>query len=245
VFLINAATFLVSAVLLLRMRVVEPHTHAGAEEPATIGEGVSYILRDRRLTVTLLAKFGLGLMGAHYIILPIFGERVFPLDWGGVDGRRASMLGMSVLMGARGIGALIGPYIGGRWAAGMARRIRSGVIYGYLAAGAGYILLSAAPHPAFAIAAVILAHAGGSIVWVFSTQMLQTLAGDRYRGRVFSADYALLILALSSSSYLGGLAVDHGVAVRTVSLVVGCVVLSPALMWLLYALPLWRDADDA
>jgi len=50
------------------------------------------------LLATVLVKAGLGLMGAHWVILPIFGERIFPLQAGDLDSHRAGMLGMSVLL---------------------------------------------------------------------------------------------------------------------------------------------------
>jgi len=40
-----------------------------------------------------------------------------------------------------------------------------------------------------AILAVIAAHAGTSTNWVFSTTLVQVYTDDRFRGRVFSAEY--------------------------------------------------------
>ena len=47
------------------------------------------------------------------------------------------MLGMSFLMGCRGLGAIVGPLVSGRWAARDERRMRVGILYGFLAAGIG------------------------------------------------------------------------------------------------------------
>ncbi|MBM3811393.1 MAG: MFS transporter [Acidimicrobiia bacterium] len=237
VFVINSLTFVGSALLLTRMQVHEPHTMQGRMRAAdlanfsSVAEGFRYISREKRLTRTMLAKFGLGFLGAHYIILPIFGERIFPVEIGGISGRRASMLGMSLLMGARGLGALIGPLGGGYWAGDKAHRLRSGIGHGFVIAGAGYLLLSVSPNIGVAIAAVILSHAGGAVVWVFSTTILQTVSEDRFRGRVFAADFALLVMAMSVSSYVSGLFVDSGVSVRLISTAVGLLALLPALLW--------------
>lgn len=76
VFVINAASFLVSAAFLLRLRIRE--THAEHEPPLRprdllnfrpVLEGFRYIASQRRLFATLLAKAGLGVMGANHIIL--------------------------------------------------------------------------------------------------------------------------------------------------------------------------------
>ena len=251
VFAVNSVSFLASAYLLTRMQVEEPHTAGSAPLKARdlmdftpFLEGFRYIRQDRRLLATLTAKFGLGLMGAHYVILPMFGERIFPVSLDGLGPRRAGMLGMSLLMGARGMGALLGPLIGGYWADRDPERMRRGILYGFFAVFLGYTSLSFAPSVWLAIIAVVIAHAGGSVIWVFSTTMLQTLTGDRFRGRVFSADFAFLVVAMSVSTHAGGLAVDMGVPVRTVSFAVGAMALLPAAMWAFRAMPLWRDRPD-
>lgn len=48
-------------------------------------------------------------------------------------------------------------------------------------------------------------------------------------------------MAMSSSTWIAGSAVDLGVSVREVSVIVGLMVLIPALLWRVFALPLWRE----
>jgi MFS family permease len=250
VFVLNALSFLLSAALLRRMRVDEPHTRSAPPFRARdladfspILEGVRYVRRDPRLLATLLLKAGLGLMGAHWVILPVFGERVFPVSIEGLGPRRAGMLGMSLLMGARGVGALIGPLVGGYWAGQRPARMRLGIFFGFLSVAAGYIALGVAPTLGWAVATVILAHAGGSLIWVFSTTMLQFQTEDRFRGRVFSADFGFLVITMSAVTYLAGIAIDAGLSVQTLSVAVGLGAFLPAAVWLL-ALRLWRERDS-
>ena len=101
---------------------------------------------------------------------------------------------MSLLMGARGAGALIGPLISGRVGRQRQSRLRTGILVGFLLASAGYLLLGLSKSLALAVAAVIVAHAGSSTNWVFSTTLLQIYTTDRFRGRVFAADYGLCML---------------------------------------------------
>ena len=252
VFVVNAVSFLASALLLARIKVEEPHAEAmpplrwkDLADFSPVFEGLRYVKKDARMIATLLLKGGLGLMGGHYVVIPIFGERIFPVHLGDADARRAGMLGMSLLMGARGLGALLGPLFSGLWAGNDLGRMRKGVLYGFLGVTAGYGLLSASPTIAAASACVMLAHAGASTVWVFSTTMLQIQTGDRFRGRVFSAEYAFLVLGISLSTHVCGLAVDQGVNVRGVSLAIGLAALAPATLWGLAALPLWRGEGGA
>ena len=120
------------------------------------------------------------------------------------------MLGMSLLMGARGAGSLLGPLVAGRWAGERESRLRRGILLGFAAAAAGYVALGLSPSVGLAILAVVFAHAGTSMNWVFSTTLLQIYTDDRFRGRVFSADFGLCTLAISASSYLAGVFLDVG-----------------------------------
>ena len=165
------------------------------------------------------------------MLLPILGERVFPVKLAGLDHSRAAMLGMSMLMGARGVGALIGPLIGGRWAGESHSRMRTGILVGFLIAAAGYVCLGSSTSLAIAICAVVAAHAGSSTNWVFSSTLLQIYTEDRFRGRVFSADFGICMLGISASSYLAGVAIDFGVPPRTFAVAIGLVMLVPAAAW--------------
>ena len=128
VFLLNALSFLASAALLNGMRFEEPHADSSRPLRARelidfspILEGVRYVRRDPRLMATLFVKGGLGFLGANLVLLPLLGDRVFPLGVTGLDPARAAMLGMSLLMGARGMGALVGPFFTVSWAGSATR----------------------------------------------------------------------------------------------------------------------------
>src|SRR5262249_60728522 len=95
--------------------------------------------------------------------------------------------GIGVLYGARGIGAAIGP-IGIRWLLGQdAKTLRRVIGPAFFVVGGFYIGLAGAPTLFLAALAVLFAHVGGSILWVFSTVLLQMEVPDRFRGRVFAA----------------------------------------------------------
>jgi MFS family permease len=246
VFVLNALTFVASAALLSGMHFDEPHADASVPLRARdlidfspILEGVRYVRRDPKLLATLFVKGGLGFLGSNLVILPLLGERVFPLRLQGLDSQRAAMLGMSVLMGARGIGALIGPLVTVPWARQRDSRLRLGILLGFLAIFFGYTILGVAPTVWIACLGLILAHGGGSTIWVFSTTLLQKNTDDKFRGRVFSADMGLNTLMVSITSYLAGVFMDRGVAVREYALITGISLLAPACAWAL-GLRLWK-----
>jgi MFS family permease len=238
VFVLNALSFLGSGWLIYRMRFPEPHTDGGKRlsfrdllDFTPIVEGARYIRAHSRLFVTVFVKLGCGLLGANLVLLPILGRRDFPLHSSGLDSARNAMLSMSLLLGSRGVGALFGPLIGARIAGEHRLRLAIGIVVGFLMAAAGYFCLGHATSFPLAAASVALAHGGGSIVWVFSTTLLQIYTEDRYRGRVFSADLGLNMIGVSVSSYIASAAIDLHVPARTCATILGLVLLIPAASW--------------
>jgi MFS family permease len=246
VFVLNALSFLSSAALVARMRFTEPHL-AGAPalrfrdlaDFSPFFEGLRYIRSDPRLLATVFVKAGIGVMGSNNVILPILGQQQFAVGVDGLDARRAGMLGMSLLMGSRGAGALLGPLLSARWAGHSRKRLRSAILIGFLFAAAGYVSLGLAPAMWLGCAAIVLAHMGGSTNWVFSTTLLQLQTDDRFRGRVFATDLSIAMLTISASSYLAGSVMDSGIPARLAAMSTGAAMLVPAAAWLL-ALRLWK-----
>ena len=111
------------------------------------------------------------------------------------------------------------------------RRMRIGILFGFLAGALGYLTLSRASNLPTACAAIVLAHAGGSAIWIFSSTLLQLGTDDRFRGRVFSAEFAFSVITMSFSSYSAGLLIDHSVPVSVVAVGVGVAMMIPAIVW--------------
>jgi MFS family permease len=219
------------------MNFAEPHTAAGPMRArelvnfSPIREGFQYVWRDSRLRTTIFVKAGLGLMGANWVLLPILGERVFPIHRTGFTARQGGMLGMSVLMAARGLGAFVGPMSAGKWAGNSVSRMRAGILFGFIFAGIGYLALGGSNNIWLACGALIVAHGGGSMLWVFSSTLLQLQTEDRFRGRVFSAEFAFSVITMSASSYTAGALIDRGLTARFVAGCTGLVMVAPALLW--------------
>jgi len=250
-FVLNALSFLVSAFFISRMHFEEPHAAAYSKlrvrdllDFSPLVEGLRYVRRDRRLFATVLVKTGLAQMGVSWVLFTVMGQRVFPLRWSGLEPRRRAVLGMSLLMGARGLGALFGPLSSARWAGHRESRLRLGILIGFLAVGLGYGMMGASGSLWTACLWVVLGHCGGSTVWVFSTTLLQLNTDDKFRGRVFSAELGLCMVTLAVGAYATGFLIDHGIDPRTVAITTGLLMLIPAALWS-RAMRLWRPEPEA
>jgi MFS family permease len=245
VFIINSLSFLASAALISRMHFEEPHRKGSAPfrlrelfDFSPTLEGIRFIRCDPRLAVSIFIKIGTGIAASCWVVFPTFASRVFLLP--GLTIPRNTMLVTSILAGARGIGALIGPLCTSWWAADSQRRMSRLVLAGFLFAGSGYLALSQSPTLTLACIAIFFASAGAGTIWVNSTTLLQLNSEDRFRGRVFAADLAIAMFAIAVAGFSAGRAIDAGVPVRHVALAIGIIQLLLALTWS-FALPLWRQ----
>jgi MFS family permease len=238
VFVLNALSFLLSALLIRGMRFEEPHADSARPlrvqdllDYSPVLEGIRYVRKDRRLLGAVCAKAGELMIGPSWVLFTVMGQRYFAVHWQGIDPQRGAMLGMSLLMGARGIGAIVGPLVFARWAGHSERRLRFGILLGYCLVGFGYFALGRVPNVWLACLTVIFAHSGGSTVWVFSTTLLQLNTEDRFRGRVFAADLGFSMLTIAMGAYICGLFLDAGASARAVASGTGLLMLLPAGLW--------------
>ena len=241
-FILNALSFLISALLIGGMHFREPHAEAAAPlrprdlvDFSPIKEGIDYIRSHPTLLPAVFAKAGELMVGPSWVIFTVMGAREFAVRGHGLDSARGAMLGMSILLGGRGLGALVGPLISARWAGHNDHRLRLGILLGYITIAFGYGLIGVSRTVWLAAACAMLAHAGGSTVWVFSTTLLQLRTEDRFRGRVFSADLGLASFTFATTAYLCGRFLDLGIPARTMATGTGFFMLIPAglMAWVL------------
>ena len=238
VFVLNALSFLLSAILISGMHFAEPHAESAASlkprdlvDFSPVLEGIRYVRSHRTLLPTVFAKAGELMIGPSWVIFTVMGAHEFAVRWRNIDAARGAMLGMSILIGGRGLGALVGPLVAARWAGRSNHRLRLGILLGYLTIAVGYGVLGYSTTVWMASACAMLAHMGGSTVWVFSTTLLQLHTDDRFRGRVFSADLGFSMLTIAVGAYLCGRFLDWGISARTVATATGLIMLLPAALW--------------
>lgn len=231
-FILDSLTFVASALLIASVRF--PKRPPREKAKLTIGkalgvtdtiEGARYVKHRRRVLAYLMVKPAWGLGGGILTLLAVFGERVFP-----VAGKTAT--GIGVLFTARGIGTAVGPMVARRWAGETPKQMQNAIGIAFLIGGVFYISFGVSRSFGWALLFLAIAHCGGSILWVFSTVLLQRDVEDKFRGRVFAAELALLTLTMAASNYVVGELMDRfGFSPRKVTAGVGTLFLLPGLIW--------------
>jgi predicted MFS family arabinose efflux permease len=239
-FTVDAASFALSALLLLGVH--RPFS-ARREHEEQIGivdatrETVRYARRDGRVWALVSVKFGFGAAAGVLAMIAVFAREIF----------HAGDVGFGLLMASRGVGALIGPFIGHRLAGPGHRRLLPVIACSLATFGIGYALLGVAPALWLAALSILVAHLGGGSQWVLSTYGLQRLVPDEIRGRIFAFDFALITLSLGASSLVVSTLADHIGARPAVLLAGGVALLWAGIWWLLTRQvrrePLFREPD--
>ncbi|HYV83154.1 MAG TPA: MFS transporter [Pyrinomonadaceae bacterium] len=242
-FIADAATYLLSAALIASIRV--PKRKKRERQKVSLSrllgisetiEGIRYVKDRPRVLAALLVKPAWGLGGGILTLLAVFGEKIFPV------GKNAAG-GIGVLFAARGIGTAVGPIVARRMAGEVNTRMQASIGIAFLIGGVFYMLFGSATSFIFALVVLGIAHCGGSILWVFSTVILQRSVVDSFRGRVFAAEMALVTLTMAASNYVTGELLDRfQISPRIVTVSIGVFFLLPGLIW--FTTQRWWDRDE-
>jgi MFS family permease len=192
-FAVDAATFVLSAVLVATIR--RPFGRGATDAYPGVLAGFHVIAREPSLRLLV----GAGM--ASLVGIGIVDVASYPLSLelgGGTEGYGAmtALLGGGGLLGAAlAVRALVAP--------------PSRVLVGAFAAGAaGLALAGTAPVLGIALAGMAVAGAGRGLGDVAATTLLQARADDEVRSRVFAAQEGAAHLAFTLSALSGGLLVE-------------------------------------
>lgn len=220
----DAASFAISASFLLRVHgrfhETTPHARPGVTIVQDVRETIRFARRERHVLALLSVKAGFGLSAGVIGLISVFAVKVFKGGSGTIG----------LLMSARGLGAVTGPFLFRRWARGRDERLFTGLTIAGLVFGAGYTLFAVAPEAWLAAIGACIAHIGGGSTWTLSTYGLQRFTPDAIRGRVFSFDYGLVTLTISGSVFFAGLAAER-VNPRIVTLGIAGIAVAWSLVW--------------
>jgi len=244
VFQLDAATYVLSALLLrsLRMPPVPKHPQAFRWRDAVTFLELRRAYRhacERELLPAIFAKSFWGGAGGFLVLLSLMARERFGLDADGVFQQRIFASAAGVLFLARGLGTGFGPVLTRHLFrsddASMKRQISVGFAFGAV----GYAFFPLAPELWIAFACVLFAHLGGSTIWVSSTVLWQRRAGDAFRGRLFALEMFSLTLAMICAALLAGVLFDSTQSLTTATWAICALVVVGGTGW-----TVWRRHVD-
>jgi predicted MFS family arabinose efflux permease len=198
-FLVNAASFAASALLLAGLRLPgrPPESTAAGSWLARIGEGARLLVADRLLRllglVQLLAALSAGATSALLVVLAGRQLRVGPGGFG-------------LLLAAIGVGAALGPLLLARL---VSNPRRPALVFGpLLLRGLVDLVLATTRSLAVAMGALAAYGVGTSTGMVGYNSLLQAEVAPQARGRVFAGFDLLWQAGRLASLVLGGVAAD-------------------------------------
>jgi MFS family permease len=222
-YVVNAVSFAVSAVLILRIRerLEEPEREPSRGGWRDLKEGFALAVHSRALLTVLVAWSIVMLANAGVNVAEVvLAKKVFS----------AGDLGYGVLVAATGLGLVIGSLFGGSWISQRGLAVPYGVSIALMALGFG--AAAAAPNVWVAALVVIAAGAGNGVAVITNALLVQRGSPDRLRGRAFtvvmSVGYAVLgigmIIAGPLTNAIGARAVwGISAALMAVGAIVGYV----------------------
>jgi MFS family permease len=242
VFLIDSATFVVSAWFLYRavipQRTDRSERHGIAAVLSETVDGWRHIRHNPAIGRMVGAKavWSLGGGGLVYM-LALMGEDIASLS---------AAVGIGILYGARGFGTGVGPVVMRRFLPDESKwPLMLGL--GIAATGVIYMTIGFLPWTTLWIAVpVALAHAPSGANWVASTVLLQERTIDEYRGRVFSTEWLLITLADSVSILVASLLLETDIlTLRTGLLAFGALQVVGGWVWIVLVVPPERAMAEA
>lgn len=202
VFIINALGYVVATGFMLKSKIPahkEDELKPGPWEGVKLGFG--YLRDHKEVLRPAIAKgsYNLFLGGLVYMLI-LIAEEILLLG----------SIGLGLLYAARGLGTAVGPIVGRKVIPDERQWITfTGLLM--IATGGFYFLSSWITFLPLLLFTVFLAHCWSGANWVFSTVLIQKRSDDRYRGRVFSAEFQLLTILNSLSIFLASMLLETGV----------------------------------
>ena len=233
-FIIDALTFLLSALLI--SRIAYQHDAALIGDRSVIAavrqyaNGLRYLVRHKDTLAIALHKgaFALFVAGGFQVIQVAVAERIFVIGEGG-----GTSLGL--IYAAMGVGTGLGPIAARRFTGDRDRPLRLAIGLSYLITALGLALIAPLYSFGLLLVGTVLRGVGGGIGWVFSTQLLLHLLPNQVRGRVFATEFAIFALLNAAGAAGGGWALDNTeLDLSGLIWIMAGLVLLPGLLWALW-----------
>jgi MFS family permease len=234
-FVIDALTFVISAVVLSRINYAPAPVVATSDGvlSATVrqyAEGLGYLRRHSDVLVIALHKAATALVasGPLQVIQVVLAEQEFVIGEGGG-------IGLGLMYAVTGVGTGVGPILARRFTGDRDRPLRIAIVVSYAFTALGLVMMVPLSSFALVLVGILMRAAGGGIGWVFSTQLLLGLVPNTVRGRVFSTEFALFTLMNAVGAAAGGWALDTAtIGISEILVGLTGLTLIPGALWMLW-----------
>jgi MFS family permease len=207
-FVIDAMSFLLSAVLIAKIR-YRPYPkkeqegwriHSAFRQYV---EGLHYLRKNLGILAIVMNKAALTLTtsGALQVIQVALAERVFVVG-------KAGSVGLGIMFAVVGVGTGIGPIVARRFTGDQGRALRIAIGLAFFMTAVGVAIAAILASFPLLLVGLFLRGVGGGIVWVFSTQLMMQLVPNEIQGRVFATEFALFTFMGAVSAGFGGWSID-------------------------------------
>jgi MFS family permease len=241
-FVVNAASFAISAALILAIRrpFQQPREVVAAaagrrglpvgvsRSLAGLADAFRFARGSRRVAAFLFSKTTFGVGTGVVLMLAVFGRDVFD----------AGEAGIGILFAARGLGALVGPFIARGVLGTDDPALLRGIALSFVVTVVCYAIFPVAPSIWLAALLVFGAHCGGGAQWALSSLGLQRASPDTIRGRIFSFDYGMVTFTIAVSTLAAGLLADALPPRVAVWTMVALIALAGS-AWVAFSRPAW------
>ena len=230
-FILDSLTFLVSAWFISRIPSLVENSRPKIKERTPKGglhdffEGIHYFRSEPIVLVLSLLKSGLALAGGVLTLIPLFAQQVLSTS-------SAISMGIGVIFSSRGLAAALGPILVTRVFGDSSPVLRRSIAAGFFLGGFAYLMFSRSETLLGASLSIAGATFFGSIVWVFSNALIHLQAEERFLGRIFSAEMAIMTLVMGLSNMVAGFAIDQlGATSSQVAYWLGIAFMLPGVLW--------------
>jgi MFS family permease len=237
-FILDALTFLLSAVFIAA--IPGPiKADFGTRKGGWFNflDGLRYLRGETAiLGISLVKGAGALVWGAINVLEITYAEDIFTLESPLLDRLGLNLDSATATLGlmyaVSGLGTGFGPLFLRRLLGDVPVKLRGAISGGFVLMSIGILILSLAPTLGIFSIGTFIRTVGSGTVWVFSAALLQLLVPDRFRGRVFAFEFALLTLTQSLSIIWAGYAQDSlGLSVDQVALSMALLALVMAGLW--------------
>lgn len=234
-FLIDAATFAVSAACVYQVKIIVSQPDAEQAGSASRNGLMSYIdglrylwFRPHTMVLTFVKAVSALSFGAIDLVQVDFAENIFPT---GADS--SGTLGL--LYTAIGIGTGLGPLIAKHYSGENSGAMRWAMTAAFGMSVVGFMGVAWSPTLNILLIATVIRAAGSGISWVYSSALLQMSVPSGFRGRVFAFDLAMFTLASASSTIWAGFAFDSlALDSRSIAFISGVIAIVVLAAWMVY-----------